>query len=123
MTGLYQDGAKWVCEMAAGGAQVLFRSVNKLLMDTATAEYLFCCDFFQEDTIFSELFTTTLAVVESSLAASIQVGTRNWCNMKKVLQIGQLCAGTCAHALGFWAYEWSPPWPPPSRWAPGTGAA
>ena len=53
--------------------QVLFRSVNKLLMDTATAEYLFCCDFFQEDTIFSELFTTTLAVVESSLAASIQV--------------------------------------------------
>ena len=54
--------------------QVLFRSVNKLLMDTATAEYLFCCDFFQEDTIFSELFTTTLAVVESSLAASIQVG-------------------------------------------------
>ncbi|CAL5229904.1 g13324 [Coccomyxa viridis] len=52
--------------------EVLFRSVNKLLMDTATAEYLFCCDFFQEDTIFSELFTTTLAVVESSLAASIQ---------------------------------------------------
>lgn len=53
--------------------QVLFRSVNKLLMDTATAEYLFCCDFFQEDTIFSELFSTTLAVVEGSLAASIQV--------------------------------------------------
>ena len=39
------------------GAQVLFRSVSKLLMDTATAEYLFCCDFFQEDTIFTELFT------------------------------------------------------------------
>ncbi len=55
------------------GAQVLFRSVSKLLMDTATAEYLFCCDFFQEDTIFTELFTPTLAVVESSLAASIQV--------------------------------------------------
>ena len=47
--------------------------MNKLLMDTATAEYLFCCDFFQEDTIFSELFSTTLAVVEGSLAASIQV--------------------------------------------------
>jgi hypothetical protein len=42
-------------------------------MDTATAEYLFCCDFFQEDNIFSELFSTTLAVVEGSLAASIQV--------------------------------------------------
>ncbi len=67
--------AREVCEAAAGGAQVLFRSVSKLLMDTATAEYLFCCDFFQEDTIFSQLFTATLAVVESSLAASIQVGT------------------------------------------------
>ncbi len=53
--------------------QVLFRSVNKLLMDTATAEYLFCCDFFQEDTIFNELFAATLAVVESALAASLQV--------------------------------------------------
>ncbi|KAK9908133.1 hypothetical protein WJX75_003087 [Coccomyxa subellipsoidea] len=52
--------------------EVLFRSVNKLLMDTATAEYLFCCDFFQEDTIFSELFAATLAVVESALAASLQ---------------------------------------------------
>ena len=59
--------------MVHPGAQVLFRSVNKLLMDTATAEYLFCCDFFQEDTIFTELFSPTLAVVESSLAASIQV--------------------------------------------------
>ena len=68
-----QGQAKDVCETAGGVAQVLFRSVNKLLMDTATAEYLFCCDFFQEDTIFSELFTATLAVVESSLAASIQV--------------------------------------------------
>jgi hypothetical protein len=42
-------------------------------MDTATAEYLFCCDFFQEDTIFSELFAATLSVVESALAASLQV--------------------------------------------------
>lgn len=57
----------------ADAVQVLFRSVNKLLMDTATAEYLFCCDFFQEDTIFSELFSATLAVVESALAASLQV--------------------------------------------------
>lgn len=54
--------------------QVLFRSVNKLLMDTATAEYLFCADFFGEDTIFAELFAATLAVVEAALAASLQVG-------------------------------------------------
>ena len=43
--------------------QVLFRSVNKLLMDTATSEYLFCCDFFQEDAVFHELFAATLGVV------------------------------------------------------------
>lgn len=42
-------------------------------MDTATAEYLFCCDFFQEDTIFTELFAATLSVVESAMAASLQV--------------------------------------------------
>jgi vacuolar protein sorting-associated protein 52 len=44
-----------------------------LLMDTATSEYLFCCDFFQEDTVFSELFAATLAVVESALGAQLQV--------------------------------------------------
>lgn len=42
-------------------------------MDTATSEYLFCCSFFQEDAIFHELFAATLAVVESSLAAALQV--------------------------------------------------
>jgi hypothetical protein len=47
--------------------------VNKLLMDTATSEYLFCCSFFQDDAIFHELFAATLAVVESSLAATLQV--------------------------------------------------
>jgi len=54
-------------------AQTAFRSVNKLLMDTATSEYLFCCSFFQDDAIFHELFAATLAVVESSLAATLQV--------------------------------------------------
>ena len=83
--------------MAAGGAQVLFRSVNKLLMDTATAEYLFCCDFFQEDTIFSQLFTATLAVVESSLAASIQVCIQNWYSMKVV---------SCREARFSWLACW-----------------
>ncbi|KAK9819744.1 hypothetical protein WJX72_001832 [[Myrmecia] bisecta] len=52
--------------------EVLFRSVHKLLMDTATSEYLFCCEFFQEDAVFHELFAATLTVVESSLAATLQ---------------------------------------------------
>ena len=76
--------------------QVLFRSVNKLLMDTATAEYLFCCDFFQEDTIFSELFSTTLAVVESSLAASIQVTVLRDCRLQKC---GHACLSSGGPAL------------------------
>ena len=53
--------------------QLLFRSVNKLLMDTATSEYLFCSDFFQEAAVFHELFAPTLQVVESALAATLQV--------------------------------------------------
>ena len=55
--------------------QLLFRSVNKLLMDTATSEYLFCSDFFQEAAVFHELFAPTLQVVESALAATLPVST------------------------------------------------
>ena len=55
--------------------QLLFRSANKLLMDTATSEYLFCSDFFQEAAVFHELFAPTLQVVESTLAATLQVCT------------------------------------------------
>ncbi|DBA84296.1 TPA: hypothetical protein ACH3X2_006350 [Trebouxia sp. C0005] len=51
--------------------ELLFRSVNKLLMDTATSEYLFCSDFFQEAAVFHELFAPTLQVVESALAATL----------------------------------------------------
>ena len=39
--------------------QILFRSANKLLMDTATSEFLFCADFFSESAIFHELFSAT----------------------------------------------------------------
>ncbi|KAF2314489.1 hypothetical protein GH714_026932 [Hevea brasiliensis] len=44
--------------------EVLFRSLHKLLMDTATSEYLFCDDFFGEESIFYEIFTGPLAVVD-----------------------------------------------------------
>lgn len=66
--------------------QVLFRSVNKLLMDTATTEYLFCCDFFQEDGVFHELFASTLAVVEGALSSSLQVSG----NKSTFLSLGYL---------------------------------
>ena len=65
--------------MGAADVQLLFRSVNKLLMDTATSEYLFCSDFFQEAAVFHDLFAPTLQVVESALAATLPVSTHAPC--------------------------------------------
>ncbi|OAY84151.1 Vacuolar protein sorting-associated protein 52 A [Ananas comosus] len=44
--------------------EVLFRSLHKLLMDTATSEYLFCDDFFGEESIFHEIFTGPFQVID-----------------------------------------------------------
>nr|CAD1839513.1 unnamed protein product [Ananas comosus var. bracteatus] len=44
--------------------EVLFRSLHKLLMDTATSEYLFCDDFFGEESIFHEIFTGPFLVID-----------------------------------------------------------
>ncbi|XP_058108450.1 vacuolar protein sorting-associated protein 52 A-like isoform X1 [Magnolia sinica] len=43
--------------------EVLFGSLHKLLMDTATSEYLFCDDFFGEESIFYEIFAGPFAVI------------------------------------------------------------
>ncbi|KAK4786300.1 hypothetical protein SAY86_002989 [Trapa natans] len=47
--------------------EVLFRSLHKLLMDTATSEYLFCDDFFGEESIFFDIFSGPFAVIEEHL--------------------------------------------------------
>ena len=52
---------------------MLFRSLQKLLMDTAAHEYLFCCDFWGEDSVYQDLFQQVLAFVETSLSAILQV--------------------------------------------------
>ncbi|XP_047340854.1 vacuolar protein sorting-associated protein 52 A-like [Impatiens glandulifera] len=44
--------------------EFLFRSLQKLLMDTAGSEYLFCDDFFGEEAIFSEIFAGPFAVID-----------------------------------------------------------
>ncbi|KAE8022213.1 hypothetical protein FH972_008036 [Carpinus fangiana] len=44
--------------------EVLFRSLHKLLMDTATSEYNFCDDFFAEESIFYEIFAGPFAVID-----------------------------------------------------------
>eukprot|EP00899_Mesostigma_viride_P022961 jgi/Mesvir1/384/Mv11278-RA.2 len=48
--------------------EVLFRSLNKLLMDTATSEYMFCNDFFGDESVFQQLFAGPLAVVTEHLS-------------------------------------------------------
>ncbi|KAL2619828.1 hypothetical protein R1flu_000033 [Riccia fluitans] len=49
--------------------EVLFRSLHKLLMDTATSEYLFCSSFFGEDSIFNDIFTGPFGVINEHLNA------------------------------------------------------
>ncbi|KAI5641845.1 hypothetical protein M9H77_00069 [Catharanthus roseus] len=44
--------------------EVLFRSLHKLLMDTATSEYLFCDDFFGEESIFYDIFAGPFSVID-----------------------------------------------------------
>ena len=55
------------------GAQAVFSSVNRLLLDTATSEWLFCTDFFAEDGVFLDLFGPTQQLVEAGLAAQLLV--------------------------------------------------
>lgn len=43
------------------------------MMDTATSEYLFCCDFFEDESVFRELFAPIVSVVEGDLANALQV--------------------------------------------------
>ncbi|GMP63011.1 hypothetical protein CsSME_00024877 [Camellia sinensis var. sinensis] len=44
--------------------EVLFRSLHKLLMDTASSEYLFCDDFFGKESIFYEIFAGPFVVID-----------------------------------------------------------
>ncbi|KAL7145745.1 hypothetical protein ABFS83_07G107300 [Erythranthe nasuta] len=47
--------------------EVLFRSLHKLLMDTAASEYLFCDEFFGEQSMFYEIFAGPFSVIEEHL--------------------------------------------------------
>jgi hypothetical protein len=54
-------------------AQAVFRSVNRMLLDTATSEFFFCCDWFEDPAAFQELFRPVLDMVEADQAASVNV--------------------------------------------------
>ncbi|KAK4404616.1 Vacuolar protein sorting-associated protein 52 A [Sesamum angolense] len=47
--------------------EVLFRSLHKLLMDTAASEYLFCDEFFGEQSMFYDIFAGPFSVVDEHL--------------------------------------------------------
>lgn len=49
--------------------EVLFRSLHKLLMDTASSEYLFCDDFFGEESMFYEIFAGPFSVIDEHFNA------------------------------------------------------
>jgi hypothetical protein len=55
--------------------EILFRSLNSLLMDAAAHEYLFCREFWgpsEGGSIFSQLFRPALGFLEGSIGAAIQ---------------------------------------------------
>jgi vacuolar protein sorting-associated protein 52 len=55
--------------------EILFRSLNSLLMDAAAHEYLFCREFWgpsEGGSIFSQLFRPALGFLEGSIGADIQ---------------------------------------------------
>ena len=47
--------------------EVLFRSLYRLLLDTATSEYLFCTDFWGDRTVFDELMAPVLEAIREKL--------------------------------------------------------
>jgi len=47
--------------------------VHKLLVDTASSEFLFCLDFWEDEGVFKELFGPVVSVVETDLATQLQV--------------------------------------------------
>lgn len=52
--------------------EVLFRSLNRLLMDTAAHEYLVCLELWGEESTYRDLFAPILTFIETSLSAALQ---------------------------------------------------
>jgi hypothetical protein len=58
---------------------VIFRNVHKLLVDTASSEFLFCLDFWEDEAVFKELFGPVVGVVEADLSTQLQEQTDLLC--------------------------------------------
>jgi hypothetical protein len=57
-------------------AQVIFRNVHQLLLDTASAEFLFCLDWWGDEGVWRELAPPVVGAVEGDLAQQLQVRSR-----------------------------------------------
>ena len=74
--------------------EVLFRSAHKLLMDSATSEYLFCHDFWAGDQAsFREVFAPAVAAVDENLS---QFLTNCFDISSIILMVRCVCALSCA---------------------------
>jgi hypothetical protein len=66
-------GMLWHAHHHTHHAQVIFRNIHKLLLDTATSEFFFCLDFFEDEGVFRDVCQPIIAIVEGDLAAAAQV--------------------------------------------------
>jgi hypothetical protein len=79
---------------------VIFRNVHKLLADTASSEFLFCLDFWEDEPLFRELVAPIVGVVEGDLAEQLQVGWGWGWRVREggALGLGLWARGGSAHA-------------------------
>jgi hypothetical protein len=76
---------------------VLFRSAHKLLMDSATSEYLFCHDFWAGDQgIFREVFAPAIAAVDENLSQFLA----NCFDVGSIILMARVRAGGVAARTG-----------------------
>lgn len=76
--------------------------MHKLLADTASSEFLFCLDFWEDEPLFRELIAPVVAVVEGDLTQQLQVRGRRDEGVE--LQTGRGVEGgrTLARTAGLW---------------------
>lgn len=80
--------------------------MHKLLADTASSEFLFSLDFWEDEGVFKELFGPVVAVVEGDLSEQLQVSRAPLkCNSTQILwSCGTACC-MCTSSSGLVWYR------------------
>lgn len=112
-------------------AQVVFRSLHRLLADTASSEFLFAVDFWGDESVYRAAIAPSLAALETGLTAALQARTHLhhplhrawvWCGVsctarfecffiKHPTNVAALSWSTTPHS--FWCPHIPPPFPFP----------